>query len=203
MSRKLDNSQKAEIILVTGSSGSRKTTYIKGKIKGRKRVIVWDAAKHEYGDVCKVAKTQKELLILIKRAGDGGLRVAFQPDLLTKELFAWWAGVALAWGLNTAVAEELADVTSAGKAPNRWGQLLRKGRAYGIKIIAATQRPAESDKTIVGNVTLFHAGRQSRDGDRRYMAKELNVKAEELLMNDGNYIEFNPAKMTHKKGKVS
>jgi hypothetical protein len=201
--RKLNNSHNAEIVLVTGSSGSWKTSWIKKHIKRRKRLIIWDAAKHEYGGLCVVAKTQRQLLALLKANLSGGLKVAFQPDTLTKELFDWWAKAVLAWGDCTAVAEELADVTSAGKAPDGWGQLLRKGRAYGIKIIGATQRPAESDKTIIGNLSMFHAGRQSRADDRKYMAKEMNLKPEDFLMDDGQYIEFIPAKMKHNHGKMT
>lgn len=200
--RKLNNALSAEIILVTGSSGARKTTFIKKKAAKAKRLLVWDAAKHEYGDICQPVKTQAELLQLLKSHKTGPLKVAFQPDVLNARLFDWWARACLAWGNCTAIAEELADVTSPGKAPDGWGQLLRKGRAYGIKMIAATQRPAESDKTIIGNVTLFHAGRQSRSDDRKYMAKELNVQPDDLLMDDGEFIEFTPAKMHHRRGKI-
>ena len=108
----------------------------------------------------------------------------------------------LVWGWATVVVEELADVTSSSKAPQGWGDVLRKGRAIGLKIYGLTQRPAESDKTIIGNASLFHAGRQSRSADRKYMAAELNLSAEDLLLDDGEYIEFSPAKMTYKRGKV-
>lgn len=201
--RKLDNAHNAEIVVVTGSSGSRKTTFVKGVIKKRKRVIIFDAAKHEYGDIARPVHSQRELLELIKSNPKGPLKVAYQPmEGPTAVNFDWWCKLVYAWGNCTAVAEEISDVTSPGKAPDGWGQLLRKGRAYGIKIFPLTQRPAESDKTAIGNATLFHAGRQSRADDRKYMARELNVQPDELLIGDGEFIEFNPAKMEYRRGKT-
>lgn len=73
------------------------------------------------------------------------------------------------------VVEELADVTSPGKAPAAWGEIVRKGRHQGGRIYALTQRPAESDKTIAGNADIIHAGRQSFPRDRKSMAEYLDV----------------------------
>jgi hypothetical protein len=193
---RLDNSQKAEIVLVSGSSGSRKTTYVKKIIEKRKRVAVYDAAKHEYGDVkgMVIAKTQRELLNLLKAHKTTALKVAFQPPRPCKESFNFWCNCMMAWGWATVVAEELADVTTAGKAPQGWGDICRKGRAIGLKVYGLTQRPAESDKTIIGNASMLHAGRQTRANDRKYMAAELNISPDELLLDDGEFIEFIPTK---------
>jgi hypothetical protein len=93
-----------------------------------------------------------------------------------KEMFEFLAKCAFAWTNAAVVAEETADVTSPSKAPPNWGQLIRRGRARGLApIFALTQRPAESDKTAIGNATLIRVGRMARDADRKMMARELDV----------------------------
>jgi hypothetical protein len=86
------------------------------------------------------------------------------------------AKCAFAWTNAAVVAEETADVTSPSKARPNWGPLIRRGRARGLApIFALTQRPAESDKTAIGNATLIRVGRMARDADRKMMAKELDI----------------------------
>lgn len=203
MPRKRNNAHKAEIVLGTGSSGAGKTTWIKKKIiKPRKRAIIFDAAKHEYGDVAGIiARSERELLAAIRANLDNGAKIAFQPTRPTPENFDFFCRAAYAWGDATVVAEELADVTTPGKAPPGWGDVLRKGRAYGLKVYGLTQRPAESDKTIIGNATLIHAGRQSRLKDRKYMADEMGLTPADFVMKPGEWIEYDLQTLTHKRGK--
>lgn len=201
--RRLDNSRKAEIIVVSGSSGSGKTSWLKQRIKAKKRVIVWDAkAEYSAADKFVTVTTQRDLLKLLKDHKTGGLRVSYQPRMVNVKAFDWWAMAVYAWGGCVAIAEETADVTTPSKAPDGWGQLIRKGRGFGIAVYGVTQRPAESDKTIIGNATLIHCGRLSRSQDRVYMAKELNLQPDDLMMDDLEYIDFIPAKVSHKRGKV-
>lgn len=213
MPRKRNNAHEAEIVLVTGSSGAGKTTWMKKIIKRRKRVIIYDAAKHEYGDVADLVivadppdkkgaeSAEKKLLKAIRQNLDSQIKIAFQPLRPTAENFDFWCRVVYAWGDCTAVAEELADVTTPGKAPTGWGDVLRKGRAYGLKVYGLTQRPAESDKTIIGNATLIHAGRQARFEDMKYMAREMSLTADDFKMQPGQWIEYDLQKLTHKRGK--
>jgi hypothetical protein len=72
--------------------------------------------------------------------------------------------------------EELADVTSPGKAPVYWGEIVRKGLRYGPQIYALTQRPSESDKTVMGNVSIIHCHQMARSEDSAYMARELRIE---------------------------
>ncbi|NRD74075.1 hypothetical protein HQQ94_12680 [Shewanella sp. VB17] len=48
-------------------------------------------------------------------------------------------------------------------------------------IFSLTQRPTESDKTAIGNATIFRTGRLKRLDDRKMVAKELDVPLSELL----------------------
>jgi hypothetical protein len=78
------------------------------------------------------------------------------------------------------VIEELASVTTPGKAPPAWGDIVRAGLRYGPSLYALTQRPSESDKTVMGNATVIHSHAMARANDRRYMAAELDTDPAEL-----------------------
>ncbi len=55
---------------------------------------------------------------------------------------------------------------------------------------ALTQRPAESDKTILGNCALIHCGRMNTQRDRKYMAECLDVPiADVAALRDLEHLE--------------
>ena len=173
---RIDTSRRADLRLVCGGTGSGKSSYVKAEIKRLKpsRILIWDPV-DEYGELANVRITRpKELADLLKRYPHGALKVRFVAE--SREMFEFWAACAFAWCNACIVAEELADVTTAGKAPPHWGQVVRRGRARGLApIFAITQRPSESDKTTVGNATLVRCGRLNRANDRKYMAQELDI----------------------------
>ncbi|MBL4815064.1 MAG: hypothetical protein JKY74_06230 [Shewanella sp.] len=83
--------------------------------------------------------------------------------------------------LGALLAEETADVTTPSKAPYWWGQLIRKGRARSLApIFTLTQRPAELDKTALGNASMIRCGRLTRSQDRKTMAAEMDINPKEL-----------------------
>jgi len=102
--------------------------------------------------------------------------------------FGDFCRLAYAWGMcgneinqhTTCIAEELADVTSPGKAPETWGVMLRQGLGWGMNIYGVSQRPAESDKTIMGNLTFIHAHFMSRAQDRKYIAEEMDINPDDI-----------------------
>ena len=51
--------------------------------------------------------------------------------------------------------------------------VVRRGRHQSLTVYGITQRPAESDKTIIGNATLTHCCKLKRAPDRAYMAREM------------------------------
>ncbi|WP_351001078.1 hypothetical protein [Shewanella sp. TB7-MNA-CIBAN-0143] len=173
---RIDTSRKADIRAVCGGSGSGKSSYVKAELKRLKppRLIIWDPV-DEYGEVATVRVTTcRELADILSRYPHGALKIRFVAE--GQKNFEFWARCAFAWTNAAVVAEETADVTSPSKAPPNWGQLVRRGRARGLSpIFALTQRPAESDKTAIGNATLIRVGRMARDADRKMMAKELDI----------------------------
>lgn len=172
--RRPDNSRPAQIVVVCGSTGTGKSHGIKAGIARERTVLVWDA-KNEYGELPGFRSTHDPAeFVRLARAG-GRVALAAPP-----ELFPFWARVVWARGDCLAVAEELAGVTGTAKACGAWHQILTQGRGYGIRTIGVTQRPAEIDKTIIGNATLIRAHRLTRFEDRRYVARELDVSIETL-----------------------
>ena len=164
------------VVMVAGSSGSGKTAWVKQQLSRHRRVLVWDIEGEYAREPGFIAIHSRAALVAKLRACKGPARIAFVPGS-TKD-FAFWAYCAFAWGRLApcaVVAEETADVTTPGKAPDGWGQLIRRGRKWGIVTYAVTQRPAESDKTAIGNAALVHCGRLSRAKDRAYMAAELDI----------------------------
>ena len=166
----------ADITLVAGSSGSGKSAFVKRAIAGRKRVIAWDPT-DEYSAAGFVrCYSLTDLVARLKRAERA--RIAYVAREMAD--FDLWCRIAYRWGNCTVVAEELADVTSPGKAPPGWGRVLRRGRHRGLSVFGITQRPCESDKTIVGNRTAVHICRLERVADRAYMARETGLTLEQV-----------------------
>lgn len=164
------------IIVVTGSSGSGKSAWVKRELRAHPRVLAWDPEAEYTREPGFVALTDPRALLARLRNHRGRGRFTFVPATLG--LFDWWCRLAFAWGRLApcaVVAEETADVTTPNKAPQWYGTLIRRGRKWGITLYGITQRPAESDKTIIGNAHVIHCGRMQRAADRAYIAKELDV----------------------------
>jgi hypothetical protein len=164
-----------KLAVVVGSSRSGKSAWVKKQIKRHPRVLVWDI-KAEYKDGFTQISNKKALIDFLKAHQNKPFKACYVANDLKD--FDYWSRVAYTIGRIKPiiiVSEELADVTSPAKAPAGWGMLVRKILGFGCDIYAITQRPAESDKTIMGNATYFHVGRLARAGDRSYMAKEMDI----------------------------
>jgi hypothetical protein len=110
--------------------------------------------------------------------------VAYVAGGKLQEEFNYWAECVMYAGRYveplSCIAEELADVTTPGKAPEKWGILVRRGLKRGISIYAISQRWAEADKTAVGNASEFILFRQSSGDDIRYLSRKARVTFEDL-----------------------
>lgn len=168
---------KAAIVVVCGGSGTGKSAWLKRQVRRARRLIVWDPNDEYTG---QRVTTRAALLAACRVPVNKPLRVRYVPPAVNQAEFDYWGRVAFAAGQAAVVAEETADVTSAGKAPPGWGLLVRRGRHRGITLYGVTQRPAESDKTIIGNHTLIHCCKLKRAEDRKYMAREMDIDQAEL-----------------------
>lgn len=196
-----------KIIVVTGSSGSGKTGYLIKQVQRKPRLIIWDAKPEYHKKITgvKLVRTRAELIAYCKTKKN--FKIAYHPPVINNKEFEYFSDCAyLAARLKacTIIAEETADVTHAGKASDKWGQLVRKIRETGSDLYAVTQRPSESDKTAVGNASIFHCCRMSRDKDRKYIASEIDVTLNEVkALNNLDYIEKDMRTNKVTKGKLT
>jgi len=196
---------KAEHEYICGNSGTGKSSHVKRAIEKAPRVIVYDPD-DEYGDQLGFIRVSKaaDLASLLQQNSNKPLKVAFVPTRATVKAFEFWARCAFVWGNCAAVAEEIADVTSAGKAPPNWGTLIRRGRKYGIKILAVTQRPAEADKTILSNAAMIHCCALGRMADRKAVAAEMDCDVALIAqMKPLDYIVYKRADLSLRAGNLT
>lgn len=165
------------LTVVTGASRSGKTAWTVQQVRTHRRLLVWDAL-GEWGDRYGCTRVASLAELRSIAASSRLERFAyFQPGAMGPRQFEVFCRFAWVWiraARGALVIEELASVTTPGKAPAAWGDIVRAGLRYGPDIYALTQRPSESDKTVMGNATVIHAHAMARAGDRRYMAAELD-----------------------------
>ncbi len=164
-------------MLVAGASRSGKTFWTVHQVRAERRLLVWDAKGEWWRHDCRTVTSPAELRELVATNPPTFARIAYARPCTPAE-FEFFCRCAWVWiraARGAIVVEELADVTNPGKAPTAWGEILRKGLAFGPAIYAVTQRPSESDKTAIGNSSRVHCHRMARAADIRYMAAELRV----------------------------
>lgn len=180
-----------ELAVVCGASRSGKTVWTARQVERDRRVLVWDKMGEwadRYG--CRRISTFEALRAAVLPAAPPE-RLAFKCAFMTRTAFETFCRYAWVWvrvARGALVIEELAQVTSPGKAPPAWHEIVSSGLRYGPRIFALTQRPAESDKTCMGNATLLHCHQLVRADDERYMAREL--KCEERQVQELRPLEF-------------
>lgn len=200
---KVNTTLSASIGVVCGSSGSGKSVTVKKAVAKAKRLLIWDIDDEYSGPegVPGVVRIESpaELARKLATAKSGRFALVASPDK-----FGAFCRMAFAWGHCGVVAEELAGVTSPGKAPPDWHTLVSRGRKRGIALIGVTQRPAESDKTIMGNASFIRVGRLSRAQDRRYMASEIDVPESVISgLENLQYVQKNMAANELLSGKIT
>lgn len=197
-----DTSLNAEHLYICGNSGTGKSSTIKELITKAGRVIAFDPD-DEYGSLpgFKRCERASDLVQLLQDAANRKLKVAFVGE--GQAAFEFFAKCAFAWGNCLAIAEEIADVTTPAKAPPAWGKLIRRGRKYGIKICAVTQRPAEADKTILSNAAVIRCMALGRDADRVAIGREIGLPAEAIAtLRPLDWFEFHRRDLAVTRGRL-
>lgn len=179
-----------------GSSRSGKSKSSRKRLAKAKKILVWDV-KDEYGrpwDKAKsrpdrtkvlrgwvITRTKLELITALRSSYKKNFKICHVPEQMGE--FEFWSQCAYQFGQLVEmdiVGEELADVTTPSKAPAGWGNVCRKLLGFGCNVYAITQRPAESDKTALGNASIVRCCRLTRFGDMQTMAKQLNVPVNDV-----------------------
>lgn len=178
---------------VWGRSGSGKSTYVKGRIKGRKRVVVFDPMA-EYGAHGFQAANSVEAVRVGMRNDWAGFRLALVPrpgqepaDLsqLCKLLFAAqepYRESGQGKSLTLVVEEMSLSFPNAGgvqRCPG-FAKACSMGRHYGIEIIGVSQRIAEVATRFRGNCTETVVLRQKGPRDLEAAAAELGIEKEQV-----------------------
>lgn len=170
-----------ELTVAAGKSRSGKTFLTAKAVDKAPRLLVWDAMGEFHAKFrCRSVPTVAALHRIATGALDGRYACAWPVTPANFDRFcrlAWiWIRACAADGRPVAlVVEELADVSPPGKAPAAWGEIVRKSLRFGPHIYALTQRPAESDKTVIGNATIIRCHAIKRANDRRAMALDMDI----------------------------
>lgn len=166
------------LVAVAGKSRSGKTVWTAQQVATSPRLLVWDYKSEWHLKYrCRRVRSFRELAQVVKstaRAGRFAFSIPFM-DAAKFDLFCRFAWIWCQQGEGDLVIEETASVTTPAKAPAAWGEIVRMALGYGVNLYPITQRPAESDKTALGNATVVHCHMMKTEGDRRYMAQLLDV----------------------------
>lgn len=206
-----NRANKASIHAVIGATGSGKTTHVMQCIdRGKpRRLLVWDSkgefAREGYAQpVSKISDITKALL----KAGEkGAFKLAFKPSgsrADKKQLFSDVCDLAFYAKNCWLIAEELAEVTEAGSAPEGWRKATTQGRSEGLTIYGMSQSPAWIDKFFFGNCTTIRTGRVIQDSHVKTMAGVLGVQRDEIRgLQDLEYIHLTISPHELKRGKIT
>ena len=174
----LSNANRPDIRAYIGATGSGKGVSIRAHLKRERpgRLVVWDPL-GEYGEFAQAVGTAGALVTAATKAGTGRLAVALTPAPGTdyRKAFDLFCAVCFRLGDCTMLVEELGEVTSPSWAPLSWRKATTQGRHAGLRIIAASQRPAMIDKGFLGGCTYIRCFTLRYPQDRQAMAGAMDV----------------------------
>lgn len=193
------------LVVLSGASRCGKSTWAAKEVRQERRVVAWDPEDQwskESG--FRKVTTREQLLEAIKTAGH--MRLAYVAGGDLKAEFDFLCAAVMYAGRYIAplvyIAEELADVSTPSKAPDKWGILVRRGLKRGITIYAISQRWAEADKTAMGNASEYVCF-MPRPRDMKYVADNTGVPLLELeALKPFEYIRFDPVTKEKLKNKL-
>jgi hypothetical protein len=202
---KTDQSNSADVIAAIGATGSGKGLFIKNYAlkKSDKRLLIWDYMR-EYGSFTDLQTAKLTAALSTMTAAQ--FRTAFHPDFEDKiraKQFDLFCKAAVHVGNLRLVVEELAFVTSPSFAPAGWKMVSSVGRHRGLRVIGASQRPAQVDKAFWSNCTEIHCGFLNYEDDQKVMARTLGVALSDIQgLKPLEYIHKNVRTKEIKLGKV-
>lgn len=178
----MNNSNRPDVRAYIGATGSGKGVSIREHLYESKpsRLIVWDPL-GEYSEFVTI--TTGNLADVSRLLAGKSFRVAYwpgnDPDKY-RERFDLFCRMAFAAGNCTMLVEELADVTTPSYAPQPWRRCTTQGRHRGLRIIAASQRPAQVDKQFLGGCTYIRCFTLRYPADRTAMSSCMDVPASDV-----------------------
>jgi len=150
-------------VYLCGSEGCGKGHQAKIIAKPETRLVVWDTPMDWEPARTKIQGDIKELTRVLKRPH---FRVAFRPNMYDlKNQFDEFNDVIYAIGRMMVFYDEMNEVTTATHTPASLKNLTSRSRHRGIKMLGASQRPAETGKSFISNATEIYAGNLSEPAD--------------------------------------
>jgi hypothetical protein len=202
----MGTSNKARIWAVIGSSGCGKGLWMKEQLRKLKpsRLIIMDT-KDENGEFADLCGTLNELA---RATFKPTFRVRYIPKGESKKArmaeFEAVCRIASAAGNCTYLVEELGRYTMPSYAPPAWADCCNDGRHDGLHLIAASQFPAQIDKSFLGNATLIHCGFVKNATHRKVMAEEMDIDPDQIkALPNLHYLDYDLEKRTVTAGKVA
>jgi len=171
----VSNALLADLVAYIGATGSGKTLLIKAALReGGAPLMVWspkealDKYAPEFGERIDGNPSQ-----LVEAVSEGAALV-YVPNRSDAERlarqFSLFCGLALAVGHRRVLVEEMSLVASSRSSPQRWVTLVTEGRAHGLALRAATNRPQLCDASLLDAATEIYCGRMNRGGSQKIMA---------------------------------
>jgi hypothetical protein len=175
-------SKAASITAVIGATGTGKSTWINRQFLKPmpRRLLVWS---HKPDYVDHAGPQVADLAAVIAALATKNFRVNFCPSWDAKKRaaqFDLFCRAALSAGNLTLIVEELHMVTSPSHAPAGWQQVTCIGRAYGLRVIGTSQRPAHMDKDFLSNATAVVCFRVNDVNAQRTMAQSMGVTLDQV-----------------------
>lgn len=192
--------------MIGGASRSGKTAWAKIAVEKTRRVFAYDP-EDQWGQLpgWRRVTTRAELVAAAQDKGNQRVAYVAGGDLAAE--FGYWAGCVMYAGRYvaplSAIAEELADVTTVSKAPGNWGILVRRGLKRGITIYAISQRWQEADKTALGNASEFIFFRQNGTTAGKYLERMTGLPFAEIPLEPLEYVKFDPTSGKTEKGRLT
>ncbi len=205
--------RQARIVFACGAPGSGKTHFIKQCLAqlAPDRLIVVDPD----GEYDGFGVLHDQLPQLYQATGYATFRARFRPshDRRTAEqqfalicrIVRWHADPEAGQarpprrGPIALAVDELADYVgpSFREAPDSWQWVVKRGRKYGVATFAASQRPAEIDKTLFSLASTIRVGRLNDRPDQLRVAQAIGVEPGEIAaLTDRAYIEADKVRGT-------
>ena len=180
-----DNARRADIVAVMGATGAGKSSAIVAKLAAdpAPRLMVWDF-KREYLSAGHCYSTTQPLYDRVAAAGPGPFSVVFHPSFDVdqgRQQFDWFCKVAYAVGDLLVIADELHRVMLPGWSPEGWGMLVCLGRNRGVRVIAASQRPAGIEKGFWDQASVIRSGRLNGKASAQAVAGVLLVPWQDVV----------------------
>lgn len=177
----MDNSNKPSLRAYIGATGSGKGVSVREHLKAEKaeRLVIWDPLR-EYGQFGRMVTTIPDLC---KALAAPKFAVCFWPGAEVEAFgpkFDLFCRAVFSAGNCTVHIEELADVTTASHAPPSWRRITKQGRHRGLRVIAATQRPADCDKAFLSGVTYIRVFYLRWPKDKKVMAECMDEPLSEV-----------------------